>query len=93
MPRSLVEFIERVEDGSINLTPQQLTDLIDLINNANIGPPPHRARNLQQALMDQFDVDVLLRDCQLMISLRDVGRLAMATTPPANDLPEAKMTY
>jgi hypothetical protein len=94
MPKSLADFIEGVSNGTIQINKQQL---VDLINNANQPPAADRpakinqARALQSALHDDYDVDLLFRDCQLIISLLDNNKLLMRVTHP--DPPQAEMTY
>jgi hypothetical protein len=84
MPKSLIEFIEVVENGTIAIDMQQL---VDTINNAR------NARTLQQYLSDDFDCDVPLRDCQLMINFIGHHKLGLALSPNPNDPPEVKMKY
>jgi hypothetical protein len=81
MPKSLAEFIEAVGDGTVLINQQDLVDLITKTKNAH---------QLQKALLEDFDCDVLFRDCQIMISLYGKKNLQMATAPGG---PHATMKY
>ncbi len=84
MPKSLVEFIEGVAYGYIPINQQELIDMITLAK---------KAKDLQKDFLEKYDVDVLLRDCVLMINLYGNEKLEMATTANPNDPPDTMMKY